>query len=417
MKLVIARLGHLGDGIADGPDGAPVFVPGALPGEVVEYEPGGPDGSARIRILSPSRARVQPSCPHARTCGGCQLQHVSDDLVREWKRNVVIEALLGQGLPAPVREDVPTSPPGSRRRATLAGRRTKGGVLLGFRMKGSHQIVAVPHCHLLHSDLIAAWEVLKEIVRLCASRKDELSLTVTQSLTGLDVMISGGQVPDAGRITALGQLAERGGLARICREGTIIAQQAPPEIAMGKARVALPPGAFMQATAEGEAALRAAVAEALGQPARILDLFCGMGTFCLPLAEKAEIHAIDGDPALIRALDQAARRTPGLRPLSHECRDLFRDPLGPDELVGFDAVLIDPPRAGAEAQAARLSGADMAVIAMVSCNPVSFARDARILNEGGYQLDWVQVIDQFRWSTHIELVARFRLDAAGRDAG
>lgn len=405
MKLVVERLGHLGDGIAAGPEG-PVFVAGMLPGEEVEGDLTG-DRLENPRIVTPSPARVRPVCAHARTCGGCQLQHAADPFVADWKQQVVRQALIQQGLEAPIIGDTLTSPPQSRRRATLSGRRTKGGVQLGFHAKGQGMIVAVPGCQLLHPDLMATLPALEAIVTLGGSRTTELSLTVTQSLTGPDVMVTGGKPADAAMQMELARLAERFQLARLTWEGEMVAQRAEPQLMLGPGRVGLPPGAFLQATGAGEAALVAAMQDAVGDARRVADLFCGLGTFALPLAQRAEVFAVEGHPALTAALDKAARNTPGLKRITTATRDLFRRPLEGDELKGFDAVVIDPPRAGADAQSVKLARSKVPVIGMVSCNPVTFARDARILTAGGYRLDWVRVVDQFRWSVHVELAARF----------
>lgn len=405
MRITVDRLGHLGDGIASGPDG-PVFASGLLPGEVAEGDLRG-DRIEELRIVTPSPARVRPSCIHARTCGGCQLQHASDAFVADWKEGVVRQALTQQGLDAVFRGPVLTSPPATRRRATLSGRRTKGGVLLGFHARARGLIVAVPGCRLLHPDVMATLPALEALVAFGGSRTGELSLTVTRSLTGPDVTVTGGKPADAMQSMELARLTERFGLARLSWEGEVVAQRAEPQVQIGRARVGLPPGAFLQATEAGEMALTALVREALGPQKRVADLFCGLGTFSLPLAETAEVLAFEGDAVLTGALDRAARETPGLRRLTAETRDLFRRPVEPDEMAGLTGVVIDPPRAGAEAQVERLARTSVAVLAMVSCNPVTFARDARILTAGGYRLDWVQVVDQFRWSVHVELVARF----------
>ncbi len=407
MILTVERLGHHGDGIAQGPDG-PVFVPGALPGKVVEGEAAG-NRLEGMRILTPSADRVRPPCAHAKTCGGCQLQHAADPFVAAWKRGVVVQALAQQGLEAPVAAGVATSPRSARRRATLAGRRTKGGVLLGFHARRGEMITAVPNCLLLHPDLMAALPALEALVTLGGSRTGEVALTVTASAAGLDVAVRGGKPADAALKMDLARLAGQHGLARLTWDDEPVAQSAEPMVAFGRTRVPLPPGAFLQATAEGEAALRAAVEAALGPQKRVADLFCGLGTFALPLAAGAEVHAVEGEAAMIAALGRAARAAQGLRRITTEVRDLFRRPLEPDELAGFSGVVIDPPRAGAEAQMARLAASAVPVIAMVSCNPVTFARDARILVQGGYRLEEVQVVDQFRWSVHVELAARFLL--------
>lgn len=406
MTHTIERLGHLGHGIASGPQG-PLYVPGVLPGEVVEGDPSG-DRLDNVRIVTPSADRVKPPCPHARACGGCQLQHASDSFVAGWKRDVVANALTAQGLAADgLREGVITSPPRSRRRATVAARKTKGGALVGFHARGSDVIIPVPGCILLHPSLMALFPAVEALAVAGGSRSQTLAVTLTHSLTGPDLRVEGGKPLDAELRMDLARLAERFALARLTWGDETVALRSMPEQAFGAARVQMPPAAFLQATEAGEAALVMAVKQALNQQKRLADLFAGMGTFALPLAETAEVMAFEGDPAMTAALDRAARATPGLKRITAEKRDLFRRPLEPDELRGLTGVVIDPPRAGAEAQVQRLAASAVPVIAMVSCNPATFARDARLLLAGGYALDWVQVVDQFRWSHHVELVARF----------
>ena len=406
MRVTIDRLGHLGDGIAMTPDG-PLFVANALPDEVVEGTLDG-DQLTDIRIVTPSPDRVRPPCAHARTCGGCQVQHGSDAFVENWKRQVVLAALQGQGLTAPFRATV-TSPPSTRRRATLAARKTKGGALLGFHARSSGQLVAVPGCKLLHPDLIAAFAGLEAIARIGGSRSAEVSLTVTQSPNGVDVVVAGGKPTDSAMRLDLARIAEAHRFSRLTWDDETVALRDHPVQRIGRATVVPPPGAFLQATADGERALLAGIRDALGPQLRIVDLFAGVGTFSLPLAEAAEVCAVEGDRAMTAALDKAVRQTEGLRKITVETRDLFRRPLEPDEFKGVTGVVIDPPRAGAEQQTERLARSGVRVIAAVSCNPVTFARDAKLLVQGGYRLDWVQLVDQFRWSTHVELVARFAL--------
>jgi 23S rRNA (uracil1939-C5)-methyltransferase len=398
--VTIDRLGHLGDGIAPGP----IYVPGTLPGEVAE---GTPDGDRLLdpKIITPSPNRVKPPCRHARACGGCQLQHASDRFVAGWKQQVVAAALAGQGLTAPFLPLV-TSPPNSRRRATLSARRTKSGVLIGFHARASDTIAEIPDCRLLRPGILAAFPGLQALVTAGGSRSTELSLQVTLTKGGPDVTVTGGKPLDAALRMDLARLVEAHGFSRLTWDGEIVALRDRPALTMGQATVVPPPGAFLQATVEGEAALLSAVRHALGPQKRMVDLFSGVGTFTLPLAETMEVHAVEGDVAMTKALDLAARNTPDLHRISTETRDLFRRPLEPDELKPFTAAVIDPPRAGAEAQTDRLAASAIPVIAAVSCNPVTFARDARRLTEAGYRLDWVQVVDQFRWSTHVELVAR-----------
>lgn len=401
MTFTIRRLGHLGDGVADGP----IFVPQALPGEVVAGEVCG-GRIAAPRIVTPSRDRVRPVCPHYKGCGGCALQHASDDFVARWKVEVVETALAAQGLAAPMRP-ILTSPPQSRRRATLAGRRTRKGVIVGFHGRASDTLVEIPECHLLHPDIVAGLPMLRDLVPLGASRKGELGLTITRSDAGLDLSVTGAKPLNGALWAELGSFAREHDLARLSWNGELVVEIRPPMQRFGPATVVPPPGAFLQATTEGESALADAVAEAVGGANTVADLFAGCGTFALPLARNADVHAVEGDSAMIRALDAGWRHAPGLKQVTTETRDLFRRPLIADELARFDAVVIDPPRAGAEAQMREIAGSTFAVVAAVSCNPVTFARDAAILTQAGFVLDWVQVVDQFRWSPHVELAARF----------
>lgn len=401
MTLTIARLGHLGEGIAEGP----IFVPRSLPQEIVEGEV----VNGRIpapRIVTPSPDRVRAPCPHFQSCGGCALQHASDAFVKGWKADVVRKAVSAQGISAEITA-IHTSPSRSRRRATLSARRTKKGALVGFHARASDTIIEIPNCHLLHPDLMAVFPALTDLTIAGASRKAEIAFTIATSLSGVDVAAEGGKPLDGPMRVTLAGLVARHGLARLCWNGEQVAQADPPEQQFGKARVLPPPGAFLQATAEGEAALTKAVRRAVGDAKAIIDLFAGCGTFTLPLAEQAELHAVEGDAAMLAALDTGWRHAEGLKRVTTEARDLFRRPLMPDELKRFDAVVIDPPRAGAEAQVTELAASGIVRIAAVSCNPVTFARDARILVGSGFTLDWIEIVDQFRWSPHIELVAAF----------
>lgn len=403
QQYTIARLGHQGDGIADGP----IFAPRTLPGEVVI---GNIDGQqlTDIRIETPSGDRVKPPCRHYKACGGCQLQHASDAFVADWKVDVVRTALAAQGIEAEMRP-IHTSQPGSRRRATIAVRRTKKGTLAGFHGRASGVITEIPDCNLLAPELLAAIPVAEALALLGGSRKGVLAVTLTLSLAGLDVSVQGGKPLDGPLEASLAQAAEQQGLARLAWDGEVLAMRNPPYQQFGAAKVAPPPGAFLQATMDGEAVLLNAVQEVVAGSRKIVDLFAGCGTFSLPLAADAEVHAVEGEKEMTRALDQGWRMAQGLKRVTTEARDLFRRPLMPDELRKVDAVVLDPPRAGAEAQVAELAGALVSVIAYVSCNPVTFARDAKVLVSAGYTLNWVQVVDQFRWSSHTELAASFTL--------
>jgi 23S rRNA (uracil1939-C5)-methyltransferase len=404
----IQRLGHQGDGVAEGP----VFAARTLPGETVS---GILQGSqlSDIRIETPAETRVQPPCRHNKSCGGCQLQHASDDFVARWKEDVVRRALSAQGIEAEIRP-VHISPAQSRRRATLAVRRTKKGAMAGFHGRASDVITQIPDCQLLDPGLIAAIPMAENLALIGASRKTPLAVTVTVSSAGLDVLVQHGKPLDGPLRIALAQAAEKHGLARLTWEDEQIAMGQPPLQPFGAARVCPPPGAFLQATTDGEAALLAAVRETVKGAKRIVDLFAGCGTFSLPLAEDAEVLALEGEKDMIAALDAGWRQAQGLKKVTAQARDLFRNPLTPEDLNPFgahsEAAVIDPPRAGAEAQVAELAKAGTPVVAYVSCNPVTFARDAKTLVEAGYRLNWVQPVDQFRWSAHIELAAAFTKD-------
>ena len=400
MSIFIERLGHQGDGIAAGP----VFVPRTLPGEEVD----GSVHDGRIeepKALTPSPDRVKAPCRHYKSCGGCALQHASDEFVANWKVSVVEAALAARGLATNVR-GIATSPPQSRRRATLTARRTKKGALVGFHAPRSDVLTEIPDCHLLSPALLAGIETARALTIAGGSRKGELRLTLTDTVAGLDIAVTGGKPLDLTLETALAQIVGEHGLARLTWNGEVIAMTGAPAQKFGTAPVTVPPGAFLQATREGEAALLAAVREAVGDAKRVIDLFAGAGTFTLPLAAAAEVHAVEGDAAMLAALDAGWRHSSGLHSVTTETRDLFRRPLLSDELSA-DAVVIDPPRAGAEAQVHEIAKSDVPRIAAVSCNPVTFARDAEILTTAGYDLSWLVVVDQFRWSPHVELAAAF----------
>lgn len=397
----ITRLGHQGDGIADGP----LFAPLTLPNEVVTGTVVGKT-IQDVKIVTPSDQRVKPICPHFKSCGGCQLMHASDGFVADWKAEVIKHALAAHDLEADVRETV-TSPPKSRRRAAFSARRTKKGAQVGFHARASDTIVDIPNCQLLDPSLMAAVPIIAELVQLAGSRKAELTALTTVTDHGLDMAVTGGKPADGALRVALGQFCETRKLARLSWDGDVIAMRLPPTHQFGPARVLPPAGSFLQATKQGETDLVSHVQSIIGPSAKVADLFSGCGTFALPLAQSAEVHAVEGDADMIKALDRGWRDAVGLKRVTSQARDLFRRPLMPDELNRFDAVVIDPPRAGAQAQIAEIAASAVPLVAYVSCNPVTFARDAAQLVQAGYRLDWVTPIDQFRWSTHIELVAKF----------
>lgn len=403
-QYTVERLGLHGDGVVEGP----LFAPMTLPGERITGLPHG-QRLTEVRIITPSPERVAAPCRHFRSCGGCQLQHAADDFVADWKTQVLRTALAAQGLETEIRPIV-TSPPGSRRRASFGARRTKKGAMAGFHAKGSDVLIEIPGCLILEPEVMEGMEVSRHLAIAGGSRKAALAVTVTASDTGLDIAVTGGKPLDAPARQQLAAFCDQANVARLTWDGEVIATLSPPYQTFGAARVVPPPGAFLQATRHGEAALLDAVREAIGTPRRVADLFAGCGTFALPLSSDAEVHAVEGEGEMLEALEAGWRKASGLRPVSTQTRDLFRRPLLADELAQFDAVVIDPPRAGAEAQSAELVRARPVRIAYVSCNPVTFARDAAVLVAGGYRLDWAQPVDQFRWSSHLELAACFSID-------
>jgi 23S rRNA (uracil1939-C5)-methyltransferase len=310
--------------------------------------------------------------------------HASDAFVAEWKAGVIATALAAHDLSAPIRPTA-TSPARSRRRATLSGRRTKKGALVGFHARRSYAIVPLSECHVLAPPLFELIPVLAEITQLGGSRSATLSFALTLSETGIDCAVTGGKPLDGPLRAALPRFRDR--IARLTWGDEPVYAEATPTLPMGEARVTPPPGAFLQATSEGEAVLLSAVTEALQGAKHVTDLFAGCGTFALPLASKAPVHAVEGDATLLAALGHATRHAQGLRPVTIEARDLFRNPLLPEDLARFDGIVIDPPRAGAAAQTARIAEAKVPRVAMISCNPVTFARDAALLSAAGYRLN------------------------------
>jgi 23S rRNA (uracil1939-C5)-methyltransferase len=396
--LTIESLTHLGMGRAS--DGRSL-LPRVLPGEEVDVAQ---DGT--VRIVTPSTDRVAAPCRHFKTCGGCAMQHATDDFVADWKRNIVFKALQARGL-TPEFRPVITSPAQSRRRAKLSGRRTKKGAMVGFHSKGSDTLVEVPACQLLTPALIASFPALEALTVLACSRKGEIDLTVTEAVLGPDVLVATEKELTSQLRVELAALANQYGLSRLVWNDEPVVMINPPSQDFGGTGVVPPPGAFLQATKHGEHALLAAVDEITSKASRVIDLFAGCGTFTLPLAKRAEVHAVEGEKSMMDALDRGWREGHQLRRVTTETRDLFRRPLEADELRHFDAAVIDPPRAGAEAQIATLAESEIKTVAMVSCNPVSFARDAGMLVDAGFVMPWIQVVDQFRWSPHVEVVAAF----------
>jgi 23S rRNA (uracil1939-C5)-methyltransferase len=407
-RLMIARLGSRGEGVADTAAGA-VYVPYALPGEIAEVEPwpGHPDRRhlAKLDVASPER--IAPICPHFGVCGGCALQHLASSRYRDWKRGLVVTALERAGLDASVGDLMDAHGEGRRRAVFHARRGTRDVLEVGFAALKAHHLVAIDRCPIFAPALGGAIAAAWDIAEVLASFRKPLDIQVTATDTGLDVDVRGSGPLTAADVTALAHVAKRQNLARLTRHGEIVAQRTPPMLGVGRAQVVLPPGAFLQATHAGEAILAQLVATHCASAKTVADLFCGIGPFALRLAERAQVTAVDSDKGAIDALRRAAAATPALKPVAAQQRDLFRRPLMPRELDRLGAVVFDPPRQGAEAQARALAASAVSTVVAVSCNPVTFARDARILVDGGYRIMQIVPVDQFLFSAHVEVVGAF----------
>jgi 23S rRNA (uracil1939-C5)-methyltransferase len=400
-EVEVVRLGARGDGIAETAAGRR-YLPFALPGERVSTEAG---GLPRLKS-PPSPERREPVCRHFGVCGGCVAQHMSTSLYADWKRGILVEALRQRGL-SPEVGPLRSIPAASRRRAVLTGRPAEGGVILGYHPRESEAVFDLLECPVLVPEIVAALPALRAIAAGAAGR--EVRLTVLATPAGLDVAVAGEPRLDAKGAARLAQIAAgEPSLARLALNAETLSQRGLPRLAFGGVEVTPPPGAFVQAVAEAEALLAEEVGRATHTARRVADLFCGVGTLSFRLARSARVDAFDSDPEAIAALGLAARHAKGLKPIAGRVRDLFTEPLAPRELDGYDAVVFDPPRAGAKAQALALAGSRVPVVVAVSCAPGTLARDLKILVDGGYRLQHVAAIDQFLFSAHVEAVAQLQ---------
>jgi 23S rRNA (uracil1939-C5)-methyltransferase len=407
-RLAIDHLGARGDGVASSGAG-PIYVPYTLPGEIVEVDPwpGHPDRRNLLRVEAASPVRIAPICPHFGVCGGCALQHCDAAPYRAWKRETVVAQLRHAGIAANVTDLIDAHGEG-RRRAVLHARRSTHDILeVGFAALHAHRIVSIDRCPILAPSLTGLIDAAWAIAETLKPAAKPLDIQATATDAGIDVDVRGSGPLTAPLTLALAGVAATHRLARITRHGELVTQRAAPTVRIGRATVALPPGAFLQATTLGEETLARFVLQYVGDAKSVADLFAGVGPFALRLAERARVIAADSDAGAIDALRRAGTATSGLKPIVAEPRDLFRRPFVAQELNGLDALVFDPPRQGAEAQARELAKSRVPAIVAVSCNPATFARDAKILIDGGYRLGEVTPVDQFRYSAHVEIVARF----------
>jgi 23S rRNA (uracil1939-C5)-methyltransferase len=393
MIRTIVGIAARGDGIAD--DGG--FHPLTAPGDTIDD-----DGHVR-----PGPHRVPPACRHFPDCGGCQLQHLDEEAYAAFLVDRVVSALAAQSLICPEVRLPHLSPPRSRRRVALTADRGDKGVRLGFNERASHRLIDVRECPVLRPELFSLLGPLRVLLESVLPKRVRGTVQMTLADQGVELLLKGVEVDGLDATERLTRFASDHGLSRLSvDEGygpTTRWEPSPVTVTLGGVPVPFPQGAFLQATCDGEEALVAAVRTALAGTGRIMDLFAGLGTFALSL--EGATHAAEGGRDAALSLLQASRQAG--RTINVQHRDLFRRPLTVSEMNEFEAVVLDPPRAGAQEQVAELASSLVARIAYVSCNPATFARDARLLVDGGYRLEWVQPVGQFRWSTHVELVAAF----------
>jgi len=402
-EVSIVALDAQGNGVAA--DGT--IVPLALPGERALIKLEGKRAEL-IETLDAAPERAAPVCPWFGRCGGCAAQHMSASLYRTWKRGLVIAALEREGVKAQVGELIDAHGSG-RRRATFHARFPHGEPdEVGFMRARSYDIIAIDDCPLFSPGMAQAIAAARALGGDLRGMMKPLDISITATLDGLDVDLRGSGPLGRAEAQKLARTADKLDLARVANHGEVVIERRPPRVAFGEALVTLPPGGFLQATEAGEEWLAEFACQALTDKKKVADLFCGAGAFALRLAHAHEVFAADSDPAAIAALARAAATTPGLRKLATETRDLFRRPLRADELNAFDAALIDPPRAGAFDQARAIAASELPLVVSISCNAATFARDARLLIDGGFRIERVTPLDQFRFSAHVEIAAVFR---------
>lgn len=410
MKLVeINHLGAHGDGGFED-DGTTTFISNALPGETWKIDE---SGCAQDRVTS-SPDRQQPICRHFTACGGCVAQHMTPSLYQSWKNDILIRAFAHRGLPISA-EPLVDCGLGERRRTTFAFRRAAAGLEFGYHRAASHDLVDIAECPVLSPKITAHLPALRDLADMCAVGGKIGRMVVTALDDGLDIAIF-----DAVKKVSA-ETRDRLSKCALACQATVFTLNGEPIVETGQAvltvngaRVVAPSGVFLQAAPIAEQKMAALATKGVKRAKQVADLFCGVGTFTFPLAARAQVAAFDGDPDAIASLQQAVKNNTGYKAIDARRRDLFRDPLSARELKAFDAIVINPPRAGAEAQCARLATSSVATIVMVACNPVTLARDAATLIEGGYRLKQITPIDQFVFSAHLEVVAVFQRAASSK---
>lgn len=407
--VLIERIGHQGDGIGQTDDGS-VFVPFTVPGDRIRISRAGNRGVVR-EIIEPGPDRQTPLCPHFGACGGCGLQHVTGSAYVHWKRQKVRDALAHQGL-----GDVPIaalieSSPHTRRRTRVTAVRQGRTFRIGYNRRASHQVFALESCPVVEPEIETLFGRLKPLIECLGDGVGRLLISLTNTDTGMDILVTCDPSDDRDlswqQRAQVSAWAEQVDAARLTFGQEVLIERRAPVVRFSGVNVCPPPGAFLQASCDMERALVDLLRHGVADARSVGDLFAGCGTLTFALAHRARIWAVEGNAAMVGALKSAASRAQGLKSVTTEHRDLFQQPLLAAELDRFDAVVFDPPRAGAAAQAAELAKSSVPRVVGVSCHPASFARDARILCDAGFRLDRVTPIDQFLWSAQIELVGVF----------
>jgi 23S rRNA (uracil1939-C5)-methyltransferase len=402
MNLKIIEMGSKGEGTAHSEQGL-IHVPFALPGETINAAVNGSRGTV-MAVIEPSPDRVDPSCIHFESCGGCALQHWDLAAQLAWKRQLVIDALQHRGIDIEVGK-ITAAQPGERRRAVFSVRDEKGRKVVGFNAAQSHTIIPIEQCAVVAPQIVAALPIVRALANLMPIKKVGGHIAVTLTTSGLDVSMTGLEKVSTDLRSQMSSFAVSRDLARLSIAEDVIVENRRPIIHFGQVAVSPPPGGFLQACASVESAMAAQVTAHLAKCKSVVDLFSGSGAFAFQIAKAAPVHAIEGDAAAVASIDRGRRGLQGFKAITVEQRDLFRRPLILNDLKAYDAVIFDPPRAGAEDQSKMLAKSKVKKIAAVSCNPATLARDLRILMDGGYALKSVTPYDQFLWSPHVEAVA------------
>lgn len=402
----IAAVGARGDGVAD-VGGVAVYVPYTAPGDLARVKLRGERG-ALTELIEKSPHRTEPPCEYFGACGGCALQHLELKFYRAWKRDLVVNALKREGFGDEIVGALIACPSSSRRRAAFAVLRLKQDVVFGFNKRRSDDIQNIDDCIVMAPDLAGRIAGFRKLAAVIPYRTFDMAVTLCDNGADIEIKYSDAEFFRAHEIERIADVMRSEGFLRLTLNGEPVLAFATPAVSFGGVPVAMPPGAFLQASREGEAALIDLVLKHIGALNRVADLFCGCGTFALPLSAQAQVDAFDSDRDAVAALDAAARNARLQHPVAASVRNLFEQPLMAEDLKPYDAVIFDPPRAGAKAQVQELARSQVPLVIGVSCNPATFARDAAILRAGGYALSQVRPVDQFVYSAHVELVGIFR---------